>query len=96
MWFEFQIIFGKVIALTILVGLAGVIRRRIVNTGLGGCNRRPLEKITALKFCLFGAAPNRESSFFRIKFDYCIATNESTKHIRFSLKKCLCFLRFWF
>ena len=48
----------------ILVGLARAVRRQIGNTGLGGCNRRPLEKKTAFKFCLFGAAPSRESSFF--------------------------------
>ena len=65
----------KVIALRILVGLARAVRRQIGNTGIGGCNRRPLEKITAFKFCLFGAAPSRDSSFFRNKFDYCIATD---------------------
>ena len=63
------------IALRILVGLAWAIRRQIGNTGLGGCNRRALEKITAFKFCMFGAAPNRESSFFRSKFDFYILTN---------------------
>ena len=66
---------GKVIALRILVGLARAIRRQRGNTGLGGCNRRSLEKITAFTFCLFGAAPSRESSFFRNKFDYYIATD---------------------
>ena len=86
MWIEIQIFFGKVIGLRILVGLARAIRRQIGNTGLGGCNRRPLEIITAFKFCLFGAAPNREISFFKKKFDYHIATDENTKHIRFSLK----------
>ena len=65
--------FGKVIALRIFVGLARATRRQIGNTGLGGCNRRPLEKITAFKFGLFGAAPSRESSFFRSMFDYYIA-----------------------
>ena len=40
-------IFGKLIALRILVGLARAIRRQIDNTGLAGCNRRPLEKTTA-------------------------------------------------
>ena len=64
------------IALRILVGLARAVRRQIGNTELGGCNRHPLEKITALKFCLFGAAPSRESSFFRNKFDYHIATDQ--------------------
>ena len=44
------------IALRILAGLARAIPRQIVNKGLGGCNRRPLEKITAFKFCLFSAA----------------------------------------
>ena len=44
------------IALKILVGLARAVRRQIGNTGLGGCNRRPLEKSTDFKFCLFGAA----------------------------------------
>ena len=68
-------ILGKVIALRILVGLARAIRKQIRSTGLGGCKRRPLEKITAFKFCLFGAAPNKESFFFRNKFDYCIATS---------------------
>ena len=67
----------------ILVGLARAIRRQIGNTGLDGCNIRILEEITAFKFCLFGAAPNEESSFFRNKFDYHIATDLSTKHIRF-------------
>ena len=66
---------GKVITLRILVGLARAIRRQIGITGLGGCNRRPLEKITAFKFCLFSAAPYRENSFFRKKFDYYIATD---------------------
>ena len=65
----------KVIALRILVGRARAVRRQIGNTGLGRCNRRPLEKITALKFRPFGAAPSRESSFFKNKFDYCIATD---------------------
>ena len=59
----------------ILVGLARAVQRQIGNTGLGGCNRRPLEKITAFKFCLFGAAVSRENSFFGNKFDYCIATD---------------------
>ena len=84
------------IALRISVGLARAIRRQIGNTGLGGCNRRPLEEITAFKFCLFGAAPNRESSFIRNKFDYHVATNESTKQIRFSLKIFLFFFIFGF
>ena len=75
MWIEIQIVFGKVIALRILVGLARAIRRQIGNTGLGGCNRHPVEKITAFKFCLFGAATNMESSFFRNKFDCHIATD---------------------
>ena len=30
-------------------------------------NRRPFEKITAIKLCVFGAAPRRESSFFKIQ-----------------------------
>ena len=67
--------FGKVIALRILVGLARAIRRQIGNTGLGGCNRGPLENITAFEICLFGAARSNESSFFRNKFDYYIATD---------------------
>ena len=46
----------KVTALRILVGLARAVRRQIGKRRLGGCNRRPLEKITAFKFCLFGAA----------------------------------------
>ena len=60
-------------ALRILVGLARAVRRQIRNTGLGGCNRRPLEKITAFKFCLFGAAPSREGFFFikQIRLLYC-------------------------
>ena len=60
-------------ALRILAGLARVVRRQIGNTVLGGCNRCPLEKITALKFCLFGAAPSRESSFFikQVRLLYC-------------------------
>ena len=73
--FEIQIVFAKMIALRILVDLARAIRRQISNTGLGGCNRRPLEKITAFKFCLFGAAPNTESSFFNNRFEYPIATD---------------------
>ena len=82
----------KVTALRILVGLAQAVRRQIGNTGLGGCNRRPLEKITAFKFCLFGAALSRESSFFIYKFDYCTATNKSTKHIRFFYRNILILL----
>ena len=70
----------KVIAVRILVGLARTVRIQIGNTGLGWCDRRPLEKITAFKFCLFGAAPSKESTFFRNKFDYYIATDYSTKH----------------
>ena len=60
-------------ALRILVGLARAVRRQIGKTGLGGCNRRPFEKITAFKFCLFGAAPSRESSFFikQVRLLYC-------------------------
>ena len=54
-------------ALRILVGLARAIRRQIGNTGLGGCNRRPFEKNTDFKFCLFGAAPDKEGSFLRNK-----------------------------
>ena len=65
----------KVIALRILVGLARAVRRQIGNTGHGGCNRRPLEKITAYKLCLFGATPSRDSSLFRNKLDYCNATD---------------------
>ena len=84
------------IALRVFVGLARAIRRQIGNTGLGGCNRRPHEKITAFNFCLFGAAPNRESSFFRDKFDYYIATDYSTKYIQFSLKIFLLFFIFDF
>ena len=63
----------KVTALRILVGLARAVRRQIGNTRLGGCNRRPLEKIIAFKFCLFGAAPSRESSFYikQIRLLYC-------------------------
>ena len=63
----------KVTALRILAGLARVVRRQIGNTVLGGCNRRPLEKITAFKFCLFGAAPSRESSLFikQVRLLYC-------------------------
>ena len=52
---KIKIFFGKVIALRILVGLARAIRRQIGNTGLGGFNRRPLEKITVFNFCLFSA-----------------------------------------
>ena len=60
-------------ALRILVGLVRAGRRQIGNTVLGGCNRRPLEKITAFKFCLFGAAPSRESPFFikQVRLLYC-------------------------
>ena len=60
-------------ALRILVGLARAVRRQIGNIILGGCNRRPLDKITAFKFCLFGAAPSRESSFFikQVRLLYC-------------------------
>ena len=65
----------KVITLRILVGPAWAVRMQIGNTGLGGCNRRPFEKITAFKFCLFGAASSKESYFFKNKFDYCIATD---------------------
>ena len=39
----------KVTALRILVGLARAVRRQIGNTVLGGCTRRPFEKITAFK-----------------------------------------------
>ena len=91
-----QSFFGKVIALRILVSLARAIRRQIGNTGLGGCNRRPLEKRTAFKFCLLGAAPNKESSFYRNKFDYYIATDLSTKHIPFALKIFLFLFNFGF
>ena len=45
----------------VVVGLARTIRRQIGNKGLGGCNRRPLEKTTAVKSCLFGA-PSLETS----------------------------------
>ena len=75
----------KVTALRILVGLARAVRRQIGNTGLGGCNRRPLEKITAFKFCLFGAAPSRESSFFiKTSSTIVLRPTKSTIHIRFS------------
>ena len=56
----------EVTAPRIFVGLARAARRQIGNRRLGGCNRRPLEKITAFKFCLFGSAPSRESSFLKI------------------------------
>ena len=52
------------VVLRILVGLARAVRRQIGNTGLGGCNIRPLEKSTAFKFCVVSAALNREHSFF--------------------------------
>ena len=84
------------IALRILVGLARVVRRQIGNTGVVGCNRLPLEKITAFKFCLFGAAPSRESSFFRNKFDYFIATELKYKAHTFFIENTLIFVIFGF
>ena len=70
---EIQNVFEKMTALRILVGLARAVRRQIGNTVLGGCNIRPLEKITTFKFCLFRAAPSRESSFFikQVRLLYC-------------------------
>ena len=74
MWIEFQIVFGKVIALRILVSLARAIRRLIGNTGDSvGAIDAHMRKVTAFHFCLFGAAPNRESFFFENKFAYHIA-----------------------
>ena len=70
------------VALRIL-GLAWTTRKQIGNTGLGGCNRRTHEKNTASEFCLFSAALNRESYFFKNKFDNKIATDLSIKHIHF-------------
>ena len=64
MWIEIQNVFEKSDCPGILVDLARAVRRQIGNTVLGGCNRRSLEKNTAFKFCLFGAAPSSESSFF--------------------------------
>ena len=75
----------KVAALRVLVGLVRAVRRQIGNTVLGGCNRRPLEKITAFKFCLFGAAPSKESSFFiKTSSTNVLRPTKSTIHIRFS------------
>ena len=78
-WIEIQKVFEKsdcpVDFSRSSLGSSEAVRRQIGYTRLGGCNRRPLEKITAFKFCLFGAAPSRESSFFNDKFDYCIATD---------------------
>ena len=72
-------------ALRILVGLARAVRRQIGERRLGGCNRRPLEKITAFKFCLFGAAPSREGSFFKnTSSTIVLRLTKSTKHTNFS------------
>ena len=72
-WIGHNTFLGKVTALRILVGLARAVRRQIGNTVLGGCNRRPLEKLLPSKFCLFGAAPSRESFFFKqqVRLLYC-------------------------
>ena len=72
------------IALGILVGIARAIRTQIGNTGLGGCNRRPLEKITAFKFFLFGAAPSREALSLKINSTIVLRQTKSTNHIGFS------------
>ena len=67
----------------LLVGQARAIRRQIGNTGLGECKRRPLEKITAFKMCLFSRALIRESSFFRNKFDFELRQTKSNTHTFF-------------
>ena len=69
-WNPKLILFGRVGALRVLVGLAQAIRRQIGNTELGGCNSRQFEKNTAFKFCLFSAALNSRSSFFRNQVNY--------------------------
>ena len=50
-WFKLKIntFLREVTALRIVVGLARAVRSQIGNTVLGGCNSRPLEKITALR-----------------------------------------------
>ena len=70
-------------SLRILVGLARAFRKQIGNTVLGGCNRHQLEKITAFKFCLFGAAPSRESSFFikQVQLLYCDRLKVQYKYV---------------
>ena len=81
---EIQIELRRVIALRILVGLARAVRRQIGNTGLGGCNRCPLEKITAFKFCLFGAAQAGKVLSLETSSTIVLRPTKSTKHISFS------------
>ena len=53
MWIEIQIVFGKSDYPEDFCRSSSDNPRQIGNTELGGCNRRPLEKITAFKFfCL--------------------------------------------
>ena len=68
MWSKIKIFSGKIIALRILVGLARGNRRQIGNTGIGWCNRRPLEKITPFKFGLFSAEGSHFHQSGRVPF----------------------------
>ena len=66
---------SKVTALRFLVGLARAVRRQIGNRRLGGCNRRPLEKLLPSSFvCLVQHQAGKALSL-KYKFDYCTATD---------------------
>ena len=85
MWIEIQNIFEKSDCPEDFSRSYSGSPRQIGNTVLGGCNRRPLEKITAFKICLFGAAPSRESSFFiKTSSTTVLRPTKSTIHILFS------------
>ena len=81
---EHNTFLGKVTALRILVGLARAVRRQIGNTVLGGCNRRPLEKITAFKVLSVWCS-TKQGKLFLLKTGSTIVLRptKSTRHIRF-------------
>ena len=76
---------GKVTALRILVGLARAVRRQIGNTELGGCNRRPLEKITAFKVLSDRCSTEQGKFFLKTGSTIVLRPTKSTRHMRFFL-----------
>ena len=73
-------------ALRIVVGLARVVQRQIGNTLLGGCNRRPIEKITAFKVLSVWCSTKQGKLFLKKKntsSTTVLQPTKSTIHIRF-------------
>ena len=71
-------------ALRVLVGLARAVRRQIGNTVLGGCNRRPLEKITAFKVLSVWCSTEQGKLFLKKTSSTIVLRQTKSKlHIRF-------------